>query len=283
MSNMNPSLSMFSYRKLLFSSVYSARRYAFYVLLAFAVLLMAWESAAQDAAIVGQSIPEQSIRLRILANSDSPADQLLKRQVRDAVIEQMNRWVNQPDDIQQARNVIQANIPQIEQLVQNTLHLYGYDYSFDVEFGAVDFPTKLYGNKVYPAGEYEALRISSGEGEGQNWWCVLFPPLCFVDMASGVSEPVEHVSTVEDDSAASDSTQGGMKADEVDGATTEEKNVNADADEDDRARELRDREANVVAASADADQPVSEQETEARFFLWEVLQSLWRWISSFAS
>lgn len=181
-----------TYRRVLFSASFSTKRYVVYTILAFSILMMSWEAGAADAAIAGQMIPEQSIRLRILANSDSPADQWLKRKIRDAVIDQINEWVTEPDHIGYAREVIQENIPEIERLVKATLERYGYDYPYEVELGRVAFPTKLYGNQVYPAGEYEALRISIGSGEGQNWWCVLFPPLCFVDMASGASEAVAY-------------------------------------------------------------------------------------------
>lgn len=276
---MNPSLSMLTYRKLWFGSVYSAKRYTLYVVLAFAVLIMSWEAAAQDLALAGQSIPDESIRLRILANSDSPADQLLKRKVRDAVIEQINKWVSEPDDIRQARAVIEANIPEIEQLVQRTLHVYGYDYSFTVELDRVDFPTKLYGNQVYPAGKYEALRISIGEGEGQNWWCVLFPPLCFVDMASGASEPVARAGAAESESeenvvqTANEAGEGESAADEnAESGQAEGTTVASSA--------ASSAEAIANETAVDDAKPLSEQQRETRFFLWEMLQNLWRWITS---
>lgn len=221
------------YRRFWFSVGYSGRRCAFYIMLAFATLLAAWEASVVDAAVAGQSIPQEAIRLRILANSDAPADQLLKRKVRDAVIEQMNRWVSEPDHIEQAREVIQANLPVLKQLVQDTIASYGYEYESTVELGQAEFPAKLYGQRVYPAGMYEALRISIGKGEGQNWWCVLFPPLCFVDMVTGGSEPVAYAA----DGAAED----------------------------------------VQAASA---AQTSERPTEARFFLWDMLNRLVEWIGS---
>jgi len=220
-----------SYRRFCYAESHSFKRVTIFLLVALACLMMSWEGSAADAAIAGQLIPEESIRLRILANSDSPADQLLKRKVRDAIVAQMNEWVTDQDHIDQAREAIRANMPAIERLVRDTLAAYGYDYEVKVELGPVDFPTKLYGDVVYPAGVYEALLISIGKAEGQNWWCVLFPPLCFVDMATGGSEPVAAYAS----------------------------------------------ESDVSAASA---KPVSEQDKEVRFFLWDLLQNLFQWLGS---
>jgi stage II sporulation protein R len=156
-------------------------------LLLFAIILLIsnWEFNRTNIAFADSSIPAQSIRLRILANSDSVADQVMKRRVRDAVIAQMNAWVQEPDGIENARRVVQTQLPALRDLVGRELALYGYDYPYKVELGLVPFPTKMYGDRVYPAGDYEALRITLGLGEGQNWWCVLFPPLCFVDAVTG--------------------------------------------------------------------------------------------------
>jgi stage II sporulation protein R len=157
------------------------------VIIAFAiiVLITCWESNRNNIALADSAIPEQSIRLRILANSDTIEDQVMKRRVRDAVIAQMNTWVKEPDGIANARRVVLEQLPALQALVKRELTANGYDYTAQVELGKVPFPTKMYGSRVYPAGDYEALRITLGRGEGQNWWCVLFPPLCFVDAISG--------------------------------------------------------------------------------------------------
>ncbi|GGF92021.1 stage II sporulation protein R [Paenibacillus abyssi] len=146
---------------------------------------MSWEGHRVDAAIVENGIPEESIRLRILANSDSPQDQAVKRFVRDAIVAEMASWVAGPQSIEQARETLRSNLPAIERVVAQELRSRGFQYGFEVELGMVPFPTKMYGSEVYPAGDYEALRVSLGRAEGQNWWCVLFPPLCFVDGVTG--------------------------------------------------------------------------------------------------
>jgi stage II sporulation protein R len=163
---------------------FSVRQLVFMVF-AIIVLISCWESNRNNIALADSAIPEQSIRLRILANSDSIEDQVMKRQVRDAVIEQMNTWVKEPEGIENARRVVIEQLPALEALVKRELAVHGYYYPVKVELGNVPFPTKMYGNRVYPAGDYEALRITLGSGVGQNWWCVLFPPLCFVDAFSG--------------------------------------------------------------------------------------------------
>ncbi|WP_339171985.1 stage II sporulation protein R [Anoxybacillus sp. FSL W8-1294] len=137
-------------------------------------------------------IPNEAVRLRILANSDSPDDQALKRAVRDAVNEQITAWVSDLTSFEEAKQVIAQHVPEIEQTVARVLQEKKSDQSYKVTFGRVSFPTKIYGSYVYPAGEYDAVLITLGKGEGANWWCVLFPPLCFLDFSTGEAvRPVE--------------------------------------------------------------------------------------------
>ncbi len=135
-----------------------------------------------------QVIPDEAIRLRILANSDSEADQALKREVRDRVNEEISKWVEDITDIDEARERIQSRVPEIEAIVADVLADEKKGENFQVEYRKnVTFPMKIYGSYLYPAGEYEAVLITLGKGEGANWWCVLFPPLCFLDFSSGTS------------------------------------------------------------------------------------------------
>ncbi len=133
-----------------------------------------------------QVIPDEAIRLRILANSDSKEDQALKRKVRDAVNAEITVWVAELTSIEAARELIQERLPEIEKIVARVLEEEKSNQNYSVDYGRnVQFPTKLYGQFLYPAGEYEAILISLGEAEGANWWCVLFPPLCFLDFSTG--------------------------------------------------------------------------------------------------
>lgn len=152
------------------------------------------------------AIPKESIRLRILANTDSDYDQQVKREIRDKVVQQVDTWVaslEDPQSLEQAREHIRTHLPELEQLVREELKNRQLRYSYKVELGVVPFPTKMYGDQVYPAGNYEALRITLGKGEGQNWWCVLFPPLCFIDADTG-----EAVAQVSNDEGAPLVTEG---------------------------------------------------------------------------
>ncbi|WP_342415790.1 stage II sporulation protein R [Paenibacillus sp. FSL R10-2782] len=173
------------------------------ILFCISILMMSWEGQKTDAAMTPGSrgsvvagvattgagvIPHDSIRLRILANSDRPEDQLVKREIRDTIVQQMDAWVGKlenPQSLEQARVLIAAHLPEIDRLVGAELARRGISYDHQVELANVPFPTKMYGGLVYPAGNYEALRVTLGQGKGQNWWCVLFPPLCFIDAGSG--------------------------------------------------------------------------------------------------
>ncbi|WFR64231.1 stage II sporulation protein R [Paenibacillus amylolyticus] len=177
------------------------------------MIIMMWEGQKTDAAVAATAIPEQSIRLRILANSDAPGDQLVKREIRDAVVAQMSDWVAElenPQSLDEARQVIREHLSEIENKVGEELTSRGLHYDYQVELGSVPFPTKLYGGTVYPAGDYEAVRITLGEGKGQNWWCVLFPPLCFIDAGTGdaLAKPSTVSATAAEPGDAEASVQG---------------------------------------------------------------------------
>lgn len=155
-----------------------------------------------DEAIV---IPNEAIRLRILANSDLEVDQELKREVRDEVNAAITEWVAELTSVEAARDLIQSRLPEIKAIAEEVLEKNGSNQSVKTDFGKVEFPTKLYGEFLYPAGEYEAVLVTLGSGEGANWWCVLFPPLCFLDFSNsvavkeGVDEQEEKEAKVEEE------------------------------------------------------------------------------------
>jgi stage II sporulation protein R len=131
-------------------------------------------------------VPEKIIRLHVVANSDSPEDQQLKLQVRDKVINKMSGRFEGLKDISQVKSIIESSLTEIETLAREAIKENGKLYDVKAVFERTDFPTKVYGNLTLPAGSYQALNIVIGEGEGKNWWCVMFPPLCFIDIAHGV-------------------------------------------------------------------------------------------------
>lgn len=144
-------------------------------------------------------IPDEAIRLRILANSDSPTDQHIKKIIRNRVNEHIQNKVALVDKIETARTVIEEAIPTLETIIAETLAEYNEQYSFNVAFETdVPFPLKTYGPYVYPAGDYEAILITLGDGIGENWWCVLFPPLCFIDFFNSTAA-VDTDETSDDD------------------------------------------------------------------------------------
>lgn len=130
---------------------------------------------------VTRIIADNLIRFHVVANSDSTEDQQLKMLVRDNIIEYMNCMLKDSKNIQHTRRIIAENIPIIENIAQQQIKKSGRDYKVSVSLGEFAFPTKVYGDVALPAGKYEALQIVIGEGTGKNWWCVLFPPLCFID------------------------------------------------------------------------------------------------------
>ena len=141
---------------------------------------------------VNKGLADNLIRLHVIANSDSPADQALKRDVRDRVLEYMKLQLGDSKDVDQTRIIINEKMDGIISVVKDELTRQGWDYDVRVSLGSYPFPTKSYGDIALPAGNYEALRVVIGKGEGANWWCVIFPPLCFVDVTHGtVPEPVK--------------------------------------------------------------------------------------------
>lgn len=122
---------------------------------------------------------EMPLRLHIVANSDSAADQALKLQVRDAVVEYLTPLVANAEDAASAEAIVVGELGNLERLAAGLCADFGYGCTGEV--GAFDFPAKRYGSVMLPAGEYRALRLNLGEAQGHNWWCVIFPPLCFVD------------------------------------------------------------------------------------------------------
>lgn len=134
-------------------------------------------------------IPDEAIRLRILANSDQEEDQKVKQLIRDEINKEVNEWVASLTSVEEARSLIKKRLPDIEAIVERVLLEQNQEQPFTVEFNQVEFPTKLYGQYLYPAGNYEAILVTLGEGNGANWWCVLFPPLCFLDFSN--SEAVD--------------------------------------------------------------------------------------------
>lgn len=125
-----------------------------------------------------KGIRNDVLRLHVIANSDDANDQQLKLKVRDAVLEKGRDIFGQSNNKQTAETTAKSNISALEETAKNIIAQNGYNYDVRVEVGKSKFPTKTYENITLPAGEYDAVKVIIGKGEGKNWWCVMFPPLC---------------------------------------------------------------------------------------------------------
>lgn len=135
---------------------------------------------------VSSDLQNSVFRLHVIANSDSVEDQNLKYSVRDSILEYMNTFLSSTSSKEESIKLVSENIDSIKQIARKTIIDNGYDYDVNVEVGNFQFPTKTYGDIHFPAGYYDALKVKIGKSEGKNWWCVMFPPLCFVDVTSGI-------------------------------------------------------------------------------------------------
>ncbi|MDK0569363.1 stage II sporulation protein R [Clostridium perfringens] len=132
-----------------------------------------------------EDISEKLIRFHVLANSDSDIDQDLKLRVKDEVLKYISPILNESQSLEESREILKREDKNIIKIAEDYIKSQGFDYTVETTLTRENFPVKEYGNIVLPQGEYEAYRILIGEGEGQNWWCVMFPPLCFIDVTKG--------------------------------------------------------------------------------------------------
>lgn len=161
---------------------------------AMAALLGARLGAEQDA------LADKVIRLHVVANSDSPADQELKLRVRDAVLEKGSLYLTGLDRAEALETLAQA-LPELGEVAAQTVAREGYDYPVRVSLQEDAFPTKTYSDFALPAGRYTALRVELGAGQGHNWWCVVFPPLCLGSVTETTQETARAAGLSEDEVA----------------------------------------------------------------------------------
>ena len=152
------------------------------------ILLFIYTSicALSYASNISTDISNSVLRLHVIANSDSKEDQDLKYKVRDCLIKYMNDICSNCKTKEEAIELVARYQNNFEQIALYTIKTEGYNYDVNINIGNFEFPTKQYGDISLPAGYYDALRVEIGEAKGRNWWCVMFPPLCFVDITSGI-------------------------------------------------------------------------------------------------
>lgn len=169
-----------------------------FTLVIFLLILFIFICALSYSTNVSAHLADSVFRLHVIANSDTDFDQNLKYTVRDKVLAYMETIcegeLSKEDYIKIAYN----NLENIQEIAQKTVLENGYNYEVNVSIGNFEFPTKTYGDVSFPAGFYDALRIEIGNASGKNWWCVMFPPLCFVDVTSGIV-PEESKETLKED------------------------------------------------------------------------------------
>ena len=143
-------------------------------------------SISSYASTVSENLSNNFFRLHILANSNLEIDQNMKLKVRDGIIDYMESQNFSDKSKSDVIKFTQENLETLKGIAEEIIKSSGFNYPVSLEIGNFYFPTKVYGNLSLPAGNYDALRIKIGNAEGENWWCSLFPPLCFVDISSGV-------------------------------------------------------------------------------------------------
>lgn len=156
----------------------------FVVLILFCLFVFISALSYVDA--VSEDLSNSVFRLHVIANSDSKEDQDLKYKVRNAVLEYMNSISANCTSKDEVITLAYNYQDEFKEIVKKVIKENGYNYDVNIRIGNFEFPTKHYGDISLPAGTYDALRIEIGEAQGQNWWCVMFPPLCFIDVTSGV-------------------------------------------------------------------------------------------------
>lgn len=152
------------------------------------VVLAASGLLAAESFWMQRSLAEKTVRLHVVANSDSPEDQAQKLRVRDAVVSEVAALTKNCKDASQARAVIGQNLGVIEDSARRVLSAEGSAYDVRVSLGTEDFDTRYYESFTLPAGKYPALRVRIGAAAGKNWWCVVFPSLCMAATTDAVEE-----------------------------------------------------------------------------------------------
>lgn len=156
------------------------------LILTFLLILYTGLCAISYATTTSSDIANSVFRLHVIANSDSDTDQNLKYKVRDALLEYMNNICKDCSSKSEAIELVELHQNEFKEVALDTIKKEGFNYDVKIEIGNFEFPTKQYGDISLPAGLYDALKVEIGEAKGRNWWCVMFPSLCFVDISSGI-------------------------------------------------------------------------------------------------
>jgi len=157
-----------------------------FCLLMFLLFVYVFISAQSYVTAVSTNLSDAVFRLHVIANSNSDEDQALKLKVRDSLLDYMNEICSNCSTKEEAISIAQSHKFEFQKIAEQTITENRYNYDVKININNFYFPTKNYGDISLPAGMYDALRVEIGEAKGQNWWCVMFPSLCFIDISSGV-------------------------------------------------------------------------------------------------
>lgn len=155
-------------------------------ILIFLLFVYTFICAHNYASAISTNLSEAVFRLHVLANSNSDEDQSLKLKVRDSLLNYMNNICSNCSTKSEAISLANEHKKDFQRIAENTIIKNGYNYSVKINIDNFYFPTKNYGDISLPAGFYDALRVEIGDAKGKNWWCVMFPSLCFIDVSSGI-------------------------------------------------------------------------------------------------
>ena len=162
------------------------RKFVFIFLLIILFIFFIFFSSFNYVKSVSSDLSDSIFRLHIIANSDSKEDQELKLKVRDSVINYMNKIIPENTKKENIIFIVNEHLQGFKEIAEKTIKENGFDYVVNINIDNFYFPTKTYGDISFPSGNYDGLRIEIGSSSGQNWWCVLFPPLCFVSPTNGI-------------------------------------------------------------------------------------------------
>lgn len=152
------------------------------------IIILIFSFAASYAQNVHRDLSRSVVRLHIIANSDTECDQELKLAVRDRLLDRFGELFSECPDASAALQAANANLDLIESVAADEISRRGFGYSVSAETGRFPFPTKVYGDVRLPSGSYNAVRVKIGSAAGHNWWCVMYPPLCFTDGVAEVAD-----------------------------------------------------------------------------------------------
>lgn len=143
-------------------------------------------------------IPDEAIRVRVVANSNSINDQAIKQTVKSTIEQEITELLIDVENINDARSILKSSLNHINKTVERVLTKNNYSMDYEINYGYNHFPQKKYKGVIYEEGYYESIVITLGSGEGDNWWCVLFPPLCLMESNSNDIEEVEYKSFIKE-------------------------------------------------------------------------------------